>query len=237
MDSFGYLQSLTCGLTNTLWERGAAQFGDPATSNSVTVHVRNNLFRNFNCHFIDGKASWTVNDNLVDTSGLDDHGTPLTNAHNAYYAAITNLSGGTSNLTLTNLDYVAGPLADYYQPTNSNLINAGSTTADLVGLYHFTTTTNQVKETNSVVDIGPHWVALNANGELFDYDGDSVPDYYEDFNGNGSYDSGELNWQNKHTDGDDVEDGVELLQGRNPNGGVLTDTNNTLNLRVFTPLK
>jgi len=188
--------TITCGLTNTVWERGSNQFGLTASSAGSTVHARNNLFKNSQQHFLGGNSGWTICDNLIDGGGLYDHGTALTNRNNAYYQATTNLSGGTSNLTLGSLTYVIGPLSIYYQPTNSTLINTGSVAATSVALYHFTSTTNQVKETNSVVDIGPHWVALDANSKLVDSDTDGIPDYYEDWSGNGSVDSGETDWQN-----------------------------------------
>jgi hypothetical protein len=186
---------LTCGVTNNVWERGAGEFGISTASTNSKVQVRNNLFKNFAQHFIGANTNWIVNDNLVDTAGLDDHGTTLTNVCNAYYQAVTNLSGGTSNLTLTNLTYVVGPLSSYYQPTNSSLLHTGSITADLVALYHFTSTTNNVKETNSIVTIGPHWIALDASGNPVDTDSDGVSDYVEDANGNGSVDSGETDWR------------------------------------------
>jgi alpha-tubulin suppressor-like RCC1 family protein len=85
-------------------------------------------------------------------------------------------------------------LGSYYLPINSPLINHGSTNANLLGLYHFTTQTNQVKETNSIVDIGYHYVATDAYGNPLDTDGDGVPDFLEDANGNGLVDSGETNW-------------------------------------------
>lgn len=85
-------------------------------------------------------------------------------------------------------------LGNFYLPTNSLLINAGSTTADQVGLYHFTTQTNQVKETNSTVDIGYHYVAVDGNGNPIDTNGDGTADYLEDANGNGQMDNGETNW-------------------------------------------
>ena len=77
------------------------------------------------------------------------------------------------------------------------LVNAGSRTADQAGLYHYTTQTGQTKETNSVVDIGFHYLAVDANGNPIDTDGDGLPDSLEDRNGNGSYDSGsgETDWQ------------------------------------------
>jgi hypothetical protein len=185
--------TLICGVTNSYWERGGAQFGvSGAASNGVTVHLRNNLYRNFYQHFIGGNTNWTVRDNLFDTMyTLDDHSIPVQNSYNAYYPTNTtnfNLSGGTSNIALTNLTYEIGSLGLYYLPTNSLLINLGSRTADLAGLWHFTTTTNQVKETNSPVDIGLHWVAVYASGQPIDSDSDGWPDYLEDANGNGSLD-------------------------------------------------
>jgi hypothetical protein len=88
---------------------------------------------------------------------------------------------------------------NYYLPTSSPLINAGSTTADQVGLYHFTTQTNQVPETNSIVDIGYHYVATDQYGNPVDTNGDGVADYLEDANGNGLWDSGEINWNTYDT--------------------------------------
>jgi hypothetical protein len=76
-----------------------------------------------------------------------------------------------------------------------DLANRGSRAADLAGLYHFTTSTNQLKETNSPVDIGFHYVAV-TNGVPVDADGDGIPDYLEDANGNGAVNSGETDWQN-----------------------------------------
>ncbi len=138
---------------------------------------------------------------------------------------------------LTGLVFQAGSLGRFYVPTNTALSNNGSRNATNAGLYHHTMLTNNVKETNTVVDLGFHYVATDANGTPLDYDGDGVPDYWEDTNGNGSAESTEINWKNWDTDGDGVSDGLELLQGRNPFGGTTNDINNLLNLRVFTPLK
>jgi hypothetical protein len=102
---------------------------------------------------------------------------------------------GLHDVLVTNCyDWGCSWFGDYYLPTNSILINAGSITADKVGLYHFTTTTNQVPETNSIVDIGYHYVATDCNGNPLDSNGDGIPDYIEDANGNGVVDSGEIDW-------------------------------------------
>ena len=83
-------------------------------------------------------------------------------------------------------------MGNFYLPTNSPLINKGSITADKMGLYHFTTQTNQIKETNSIVDIGYHFVATDTYGNPIDTNGDGLPDYLEDANGDGIFDNGEL---------------------------------------------
>jgi hypothetical protein len=102
---------------------------------------------------------------------------------------------GTHDVTnLVSFNWQSSWLGNYYLPTNSPLINVGSTTADQFGLYHFTTQTNQVKETNSIVDIGYHYVAVDAYGNPIDTNGDGIPDYLEDANGNGLIDSGEIGW-------------------------------------------
>jgi archaellum component FlaF (FlaF/FlaG flagellin family) len=76
-------------------------------------------------------------------------------------------------------------LGSFYQPINSLLIDKGNPRADLLGLYHFTTQTNQVKETNSIVDIGYHYVATDTFGNPLDSNGNGIPDYLEDTTGSG----------------------------------------------------
>ncbi len=79
-------------------------------------------------------------------------------------------------MVLGSFPYASGPLGDFYhgQP---DLIDEGDKPADDLGFYHFTTTTNQAKETNSIVDIGFHYVALNLDGLPHDTGEDGIPDY------------------------------------------------------------
>jgi hypothetical protein len=103
---------------------------------------------------------------------------------------------GANDVQVADFNWQTSWLGNYYLPTNSTLVNTGSVAnAALVGLYHYTTQTNQVKEANSRVDIGYHYVAVDANGNPIDTDGDGIPDYIEDANGNGAVDSGETDWQ------------------------------------------
>ena len=117
------------------------------------------------------------------------------------YNAYTNATdpfpiGGSHDKTSVSFNWQIGPLGTYYLPSGSVLIDAGDTTADQLGLYHVTTqTAANSQETNSTVDIGYHYVAVDGSGNPLDTDGDGTPDYIEDANGNGVVDSGETDWQ------------------------------------------
>lgn len=194
---------------------------------------------------ISGEIS--VFNNAFDSSQLSSRslvGGILTNDYNAYLnctgSTIPLTNSGPNNVINTNsLAYQSGLLGEFYQPVNSPLVNAGSTTANQVGLYHFTTQTNQVKETNSIVDIGYHYVATDAYGNPLDADGDGLSDYFEDSNGNGNNDSSDLsNWNSSDTDGDGVNDYIEWLEGRNPRvSGSVADTGGLIHFKIYTPLK
>jgi len=106
------------------------------------------------------------------------------------------------DVVITSADYKQGPLSPFYYPQTggnlSALINAGSTSAANVGLYHFTTITNlsggfQIAETNSAVDLGFHLPALDSSNHAIDSDGDTIPNYVED-NGNGNPSDDPTSW-------------------------------------------
>jgi alkylated DNA nucleotide flippase Atl1 len=158
--------------------------------------IRNNLFYGGTFDFYPGVTNAVVKDTLFDQTTIveDLTGWGYDGGYNAF---VTNydrmLPPFSSDVILSNSPaYQVGALGNFYLPTNSLLINAGSTTADQVGLYHFTTQTNQVKETNSIVDIGYHYVAVDNNRIPIDSNGDGIPDYLEDANGNGIFDQGDL---------------------------------------------
>jgi len=92
---------------------------------------------------------------------------------------------GSNTITVADFNWQNSWFGNFYLPPNSLLTNAGSTTADQLSLYQFTTQASQVKETNSAVDIGYHYVAANQYGNPFDSNGNGLPDYLEDTNGNG----------------------------------------------------
>ncbi|MEI6779929.1 MAG: hypothetical protein WCQ21_03320, partial [Verrucomicrobiota bacterium] len=205
-------------ITNSLFERVNTSISD---NSQMSPSVRNCLF--YGGQLFVGRefsGTWTFRDNLFDRVAISRPGGTVDASYNGFATNTVNNLGGTSNKTNLVAGYQTGPLGPYYYPTSggfyslTNLLNAGSTWATNVALYHFTTTVNQVKEGATKVDIGFHYLAVDASGMPQDYDGDNIPDYLEDANGNGAVDSGERNWQNSE------------------NG-----TTGVIGLKVYTPLK
>jgi hypothetical protein len=154
----------------------------------------------------DASGDWPVTVVNCAFEGTAFYMNPHSNSDNGYYSDYnTFLSGadqtymaGSHDLILTDgYNWQSSWLGDFYLPDDSPLIDAGSTNANWLGLYHFTTQVYQGKETNSIVDIGYHYVAVDYyTGLLIDTDGDGTPDYLEDANGDGAVNSGETDWQN-----------------------------------------
>lgn len=187
----------------------------------VQAEVHNSTIRANDFNFYGG-SGWVVKNCALEVPNFYASGSVIS-SHNAYSG--TNVFTGTSGNNLTNqvFNFQVGPLGNYYLPTNSVLINAGSTSATNVGLYHFTVLTSNVKETNSVVDIGYHYVAVDSNGLPIDTDEDGRPDYFEDANGNGVVDAGEESFLIPDFDRDGVPDWQDG-DPSNPNIGVLSIT-------------
>lgn len=210
--------------------------------NNVPVFRNNTVFGGTYFGYYPWNTDYAVvKDNLFDHANIDSwfgaDSLTFDGGHNAYVSGCPMLAASYStDVILSNSPiYQTGPLGNYYLPTNSPLINAGSTNAGLVGLYHYTTQTNQMKETNSLVDIGYHYAAMDGSGFPVDSDGDGVFDYLEDGNGDGVYGTNDLSdWQDFHN-GMPVQ---LLIMGGNyqcgPPGSLLpqalvvkmTDTNN-----------
>jgi hypothetical protein len=67
---------------------------------------------------------------------------------------------GANDITLTNFNWLAGHSSQFYLPTNSPLIDAGDGYASNAALFHYTTSNQEIKETNSVLDLSYHSVAV-----------------------------------------------------------------------------
>jgi Fibronectin type III domain len=169
------------------------------TSASATLNLMNNLAYGAAVTVSQpGGGLWTAFNNDFDTCTITN--STLTNGYNAYLNSTGRLNPTNANdvVQTASLTYRTGPLGGFYAGSNL-LVNKGNTNANLLGLYHFTTQTNlvsglEIKETNSIVDIGYHYVATDTNGIPLDSNGDGIPDYLEDANGDGLIDSGEMPW-------------------------------------------
>ena len=61
-----------------------------------------------------------------------------------------------------------------------------------------------MRTSGHMVNIGFHYVAANSYGQPMDSDSDGIPDYVENWHGDGNYSSHtdtETDWQNPMTDG------------------------------------
>jgi hypothetical protein len=189
--TYNYFGSLMF-LTNCLFNRN---YHESFALDSATNYLRHCTFNGGTFYNIYSDSQFGVmSDSLF--AGTTIYANPTNNC----IAYTTNCYGRleVTNLTDVHLDSLAfqqGTLGYFYTPTNSALIDAGCRNATNAGFYHYTMLTNNVKEAGTPVDIGFHYVATDAYGVPFDYDNDGVPDYWEDTNGNGVLDSGEVDWQ------------------------------------------
>ena len=213
-NNFSGTNNTIATLVNNLFWRSTLTASNASVS-STLAFTNNLVFGGAVTLSQPGGTIWGAFNNAFDTCTLTN--CTLTNGYNAYLGANGRLypTNRQDVVRTTTLGYVSGKLGNFYLSSGSPLINHGSVTADQVGLYHFTTQTTQVKETNSIVDIGYHYVAVDGNGIPIDTNGDGIPDYLEDTNGNGLVDIGETSW---------------IL---NPFGGLSYGNG----LKVFNPLK
>jgi hypothetical protein len=174
--------------------------------NPLAVTLYNNLFwqSSLSLSYYDQYATyhpaWTIKDNLFDTAsfgfgGDGSYASYIGIANDGFYNT-SNPLGGSNHVTVTNLTYTTGPFGPWYVNSNSpTLVDKGSQAANTLGLCHFIIQTNELPETNSIVDIGFHYVATDTNGVPLDSNGDGIPDYLEDGNGDCQCDNGETDWQ------------------------------------------
>jgi hypothetical protein len=213
-------QGRVLGITNSTFERAVVRlktsgnygYATQTTEYEPQLAAVNNLW--YGCWMellpVGANNNWIFTDNIFDyvTFAADwthTYNGPIGhNDHNAYIAMtgyhLAPIRNSGSDPDVKALVYQSGPLGRFYLPQDLNgpLINRGSRPAGLAGLYHFTTSTANAKEAASTVDIGPHYLALDASGNPFDSNAggpDGVPDFIADRNGDGSEGSDEMPWQ------------------------------------------
>ena len=186
------------GVTNCLLRRVATTVNDRGAGNVAETFYNNLFYEGEMTNGHHNSGIYTFRDNLFNQTAISQTGTIDYCSNNAYVTTNNGvLLPENNDIILTNSPaYQVGALGVYYYPTNLSLIHAGSQSAPAAGLYHYTVMTNNVIEGTSTVSIGFHYVAVGTNGLPLDSNGDGIPDYLEDANGNGLVDSGEISWTN-----------------------------------------
>lgn len=194
-------------------------------------------------------TTWVLTDNLFDKVAFeawyaDQNPTPIDHDYNGYWRRTqgelqqgeldrlpaNDSDGGIDSLhdkLLTSAPpYQVGPLGSYYLAPSGVLFNGGSRLPWEAAMFHYTTRANQLKEgeegLNTKINIGLHYVATanSLNSQPKDSDGDGIPDYVEDANGNGVVDTSETNPNaadsGSDPDGDNLTTYQEYLIGTNP---------------------
>lgn len=190
----------------------------------------------------DHNAYWARTQTELDEVPLNVNGPGLNSA-----TLLANTGGTTdpsSDVTLTAAPiYQTGPLGNYYLYTSSLLYNTakrGSRSVADAGLYHYTTRTDQTKDgaQSGNIIIGHHYVATANSTSVLpkDSDSDGIPDYVENWHGDGDYashtdsetnpyssmtdgatpDASNSVYDNRDLDGDGMEGDIERLWCKNP---------------------
>lgn len=173
----------TNALTNNLLR--SVHFAAEATS-PAWFYSYNNTFKDGMASFTGGNPDWLIKDNVFDTVELSQDSATITSDFNGYFGMTNRLTADTSYVSNTVFAYTNGALGKFYH-LSTHVLNQGSRNATNAGLYHFTVKRDQQAETNSVVDIGFHYLSLTADDAVKDTDGDGVVDYLEDVDGTGSF--------------------------------------------------
>jgi hypothetical protein len=154
----------------------------------------------------DHNAYWPCSQSELAAAWVDAYGPDSTSQLGAD-------TGGTtypaSNQTLAAAPpYQTGPFGDYYLPNSTPLFGVGSRSAADAGLFHYTTRVDQIKEgqesSGHMINIGLHYVATASSASFLpkDTDADGIPDYVENWHGDGAYTNHtdtETDWQNAYT--------------------------------------
>ncbi len=216
--------SVSAVLKNNLFNRGLVWFGlsgwggayQGGTPASLDLEVSNNLFRHVHYPpdpgfgwFILGREmqsakAWTVIDNVFDSTVVQIWGPFAGTFSNNGFSTGVPVIGELPVVANPQYAEAAGGFGGWYQAVNeisgkSPFSNQGSRSAATAGLVLHTARSDQTRVVNDAVDLGFHYVASQpgeGGPRPLDSDGDQIPDYVEDANGNGVVDSAESDPQN-----------------------------------------
>lgn len=187
--SFSTMGDIT--LKNNLFKDCLLSF---PVSGPVIFTFFNNTMKGGNMYFSIAYGTRDIVDNVFEETYISvSYPSGINHHHNGYINQSSTFTPINSSDVTINGFYAwdTGPLGKFYHPSGSALIDAGSRSGGLAGLYYFTTTTNQVAEGSSTVDMGYHYHIVDASGNLIDSDGDLILDILEDSDGDGVIDPGE----------------------------------------------
>jgi hypothetical protein len=213
-----YANSSGLSLTweNNRWHRASVDLYQEVLPGytSFTLNAHNNLWIGGTVTLNSGiNGTWTLRDSFFDGStNSQPGGTSWTASNNGYRGATS--FGGSNNRTPSLADYQNGPLGTNYYPTSganlSNLFAVGFRTGTTAGLFHHTLRTDLAAVGTNLVSIGFHYLRTSAGGVPLDSDGDGIPDWMDDVNGDGSTSGDTSSWTN-YTSPNGVGTGALIL--------------------------
>ncbi len=218
--AYAYTPGQSVTLENNRWHRASVDFFQPNYSgyHPFTLNAYNNLWVaglvKLGSSF---SGYWTLRDNLFDGTANQTTGSTFWSvSDNAYRSASS--FGGSGNVTLTVSEHLTGPLGTNYYPSAgsssggfTNLVGAGYRTGTTAGLFHHVIATNLVSMGSGPVGIGFHYLKTSAGGVPLDTDGDGIPDWMEDVNGDGSTSGAPSSWTNYTSANGIVTGGLSLF--------------------------
>lgn len=205
------------------------------TNCDLRLVAEQNLFRNSqSLQLVPNPTSmgnWRLSDNHFESVQFAQYtNAPLDFDYNAYWpkraieqvwlnhsnrlkpsSSTNGLSGQHDVVAVGTPPYQSGPYGKHYLAMANPLYHAGSQSFEQAGLSQYTTRADQITEgqelSGHAVNIGLHYVATsNVNSRLpKDGDGDGVPDYVEDANGDDAVDGNETDLALVMTDGTTVD--------------------------------
>jgi hypothetical protein len=192
----------TVTLNNSSFDYCTTEWQFNATYSPPSITAFNNLFNKGSLSLTLGYyVNWTLKDNLFNSDTLTKSGTGgfnITPDYNGYKSGLVSL-GGTHNKTGLTAQFIPGPLGMYYYASSwTTLLDAGSRTYSVAGLYHYTVkspaNTKESTDASPTVDIGCHYPAVDSTNLPLDNNSDGIPDCIQDKNGNGLVEVDETPW-------------------------------------------